>query len=355
MVYKQAKEERKEPEESIRDALEAIRQKPMSILSKEKFFKQSVSEVKCEPLLFNSRLFKHLPIRKEDIDKLSVFIDRNGNAATLELLGLPAHGRSFFLNVKFSDRFGNVYNYISIKGTGLHEKGTQKYDETIRTYGNTDVWGLLNYDDAKIDWNMSNLFLRNGIRTSAPIAMGRVEELIFAGGRRISMQDLRKQGRIPAYVEETGEKVEYIPVLYLRGFSEIMRLQDAKQEDYERFADAHGMTRDEYRDWWIEEVAKNLARMHNLGKAHYGLNVHNLTLDGCIVDHDTVTSFIGSHYFFSIDIAQSAGIVRGFTTRLGYSPDYEVPNEKLFLEKYLENRTNVREYQLLTIRAHFRF
>ncbi|NYZ76161.1 hypothetical protein H0N98_02830 [Candidatus Micrarchaeota archaeon] len=356
MIYKQAKEERKEPSESIRDALDAVKPKPMSVLSKERFFKQNVSEIKCEPLLFNSKLFKHLPIRKEDVEnKLSVFVDRSGNAVTMELLGLTAHGRSFFLNVKFSDRFGNVYNYIDIKGAGMHEK---EWHETIRVYGyDEDIGGLLNYDDAKIDWDMSNLFLRNRIRTSAPIAMGRVEEIIFAGGKRPSMKDLRMQGWIPPYVEEEYQRIKYVPVIYIRGFSEIMRLQDAEKEDYERFANAHGMTLVEYRDWWIEEVAKNLARMHNLGKAHNALNVHNLTLDGCIVDHDAVKSFSKSQdaWMFSNEISNSAGILGGFTRRLGYSSDYEVPNEKLFLEKYFENRTNITERQLSTVYAQFRY
>jgi hypothetical protein len=268
--------ELKEKEEPLKEILRA---KPMSKLS-ESFGTQNVGKVKLVLREFNSEVLPHFPIKEEQLaEGLSFFVDWKRKNTEFSLLSLREHGRSASFNFRFSDKYGNVYNYINLKGLGIPQLSYHSsFDETIAN-DTPSVWGMVDYEDAKADWEASNLFLRKGIRTSVPIAIGELKSTLLKSGEEASVKELKRSGVIPK---------GFIPVLYFRGFSEVMRLRDAKQEDYKSFAREHGISIEEYPSWWAGRQAENLARMHNLGKVHVYLHDGNLTLDGCIIDNESV-------------------------------------------------------------------
>lgn len=202
------------------------------------------------------------------------------------------------------------------------------------------TWGLLDYESAVKDWKESIEIIRGGGETAVPLAIIEIKEAILADGKRKSIEELKKQGLIPETRKYEGEEYKYRPVLYLRAFPEVMRIRDADREDYEKFANEHGMSMNEYVDWWTEKVAKNLAKIHNLGKVHGNLIGHNLTLDGRIVDFDTVVNVDSSSKIdlYSKDVEDI--IFKGFEDLLNFMARKSRP---LFLEKYLENRIDIQK------------
>jgi hypothetical protein len=306
--------------ENIKETVESVRAKS---------FTEKVGKVEGVLKHLNEKIFPNFPLAKDKIAKeLSLFVDWSGKNATLDLTGLPEELRSLSFKIRLSDRYENVYSYINIKGVGLL-KGANRADdvgvETIKpfepVYDSGDVWGLLDYDSAKADWDASNLFLENGIKTSAPIAIIEIKEVIMPDGKKVSVDELKKQAIISK---------EYAPVLYLRGLSEFMRVADAKKEDFENFAKEHGMTLNEYLGWWIDRQAENIAKIHKLGKAHHSAHEGNLTIDGYIIDNDDTRPI--NEKWLVFDIALLMGAIGNLSEKTGTN---DMENRVTFFRKYL--------------------
>lgn len=361
-----AQHEGKRSDEEIADVVR--RAKPMSILSKEEFHIENARQVKGKLILFNKELFgKHFPGGQDFIEKLSVFSDRSttvkmdleGADVRFELLRLPQHERNLSLNVKFSDSFGEVYNYIDIKGVGLPKK-SQYGSETIEK-AESGMWGLVAYESAMEDWRWSKLLIKNGAKTSAPLAVIKIDSVILANCEEVSIEDLKKQGRMPRTIQYEGDKgiYEYTPVIYLRAFPEVMRLDDAKKEDLEKFAKEHGMSLDGYTDWWIGREAKNLATIHRLGKLHSGLHPGNLTIDGRIVDNDDFKDYpTGAARKGAVDpLAREIGVLIGdvfLLNMLAGISNLEKPERAaLLVEKYLEGFKDITKEEFRGVYKYF--
>lgn len=332
-----------------------LRIKPMLTRS-DHFFKENVGRVRGELVDFNRELFKTFPVKEEDIaKKLSFFVDWSSKKTEIDLSGLFMHSRSLFLPIKFSDREGEVYNYIDIKGLGMPRKANDAH-MALRRKGPEEVWGLLDYEDARRDWNISSQLIKKGVRTSAPLAIISITEVITPEGKVVSVEKMKKWGSM-------GE--EFRPVLYLRAFPEVMRIADARVEDIEKFAKVHGMKNaEEYMKWFVKEVAENLARMHNHGLVHKNIIGHNLTLDGRIVDNDTVETvkmhsnnrfarfFFEKvkHEAFSRDVEHAARVIMCELVFQKHSDKLKLVS--LFLDEYIKNRESIdadelRRYRLL--------
>ncbi|MEM3555105.1 MAG: hypothetical protein QXF56_00040 [Candidatus Micrarchaeia archaeon] len=322
------------PSEVIREA----KPLPMSKLS-DNFFEERVARVSGKLVMFNDELIKNFPIKKEDIEKnLSVFVDWKGKNVSekdiiTNMLGLLEHGRSLSFNLKFADVYGNVYNYVEVKGVGMPQKSIHAGEQPVEKHGQT-IWGLMNLENAKADWEASNLFIKNGIKTSAPIAIIEIKEVIMADGEKVGVEELKKRKIIPE---------SFQPVLYVRGFSELMRVDEAEKEDFEKFAAQRGMSIRGYTLWWVERQANNLARIHNLNKSHGHLIPQNLTLDAGMVDNSTVVN--SSKFSRLHDITVMLNSVSSFSKSIG---ENETEMQKLFLTTYMEKReVGKEEFQAL--------
>jgi len=350
-MQKVVKAEEVRPDVPIKDVLEETGTRPMSKLSKQ-FDIENVAVVKGVLRKFNDELFPELPIRKGEgflnklfgrdkiTDELFLFVDRSGKNTSQELLRLPGHGRNFSFNVKFSDAEGNVYSYIDIKGGGLSGKGSRKEAETVRTeiveqakWRKVSVRGMGDWEEATKDWETSEFFRKKGVKVAPPIAIVEIEEFILADGTKVSVKDAMKR-MLPRNLEYHGETYKNRPVLYLRAFTEVMRLSDATKDDFEKFAKEHGKSLDEYLNWLGGKMADNLIKIHKSGIAHKNLIAHNWTIDGHVVDFDTVekadSEKILDDASFTVAAMHSMCVVKG-----SLSEDDSTRLLAAFLRKYL--------------------
>jgi hypothetical protein len=330
------------------DALRRIT-RPMSIVEgySEKFLEQPVARVGGGTLIkLNECVVPYLPLKAEEIAEwFSFFVDWSGEKAEFKFKGLFEHSRTLFENIEFGDRNGNAYKYLTIKGPGMPEEssGGRLYKMPVhfkQGKKEQDVFGLERDIDALCDWECSNLFLRNGIRTAVPVALIGLKSILTRDGERKTIGQAIEEGDLPATREYNKKQVEFVPYLYLRGFSEIMRVVDARHYGYEIFAQECGLKLHEYAYLWTEEVARNVALMHNLGKAHGYLSGHNLTLDGCIVDLTIVRN--GS-------IREIKKDLRKVLNTIVVVSDLEEVDPFVFFKSYFRNRRNVpaRERSML--------
>jgi hypothetical protein len=336
-------------EEPLKDVLQA---RPMSKLS-DRFYSEDVGRIKGKLVYFNDELFPKLSAVKEEIAKeLSLFVDWSGKNAEFEAKRLLEHGRSFSFNHVLVDKEGRVWKYIHVKGGGVSKRNIRDANQPVTSGGELDeAEGLFDIEGAVADRDSSILFLKNGVKTAAPFMIIEIKEAIMKDGGRKSIEDLKKEGKLPENIRYDDEILPYRPVLYIRLFSEVMRLADATKSDYEKFAEEHKMSLKEYRRWWVGREAENLARIHELGKFHGGIGDHNLTIDGCIVDNDSIKSISGSDATFE-DFKYLLNMVCTTMTD-SFSPEKnELP--KLLLEKYLKGRRNIDGKELYELEAKFK-
>ncbi|MCX6776409.1 MAG: hypothetical protein NTY73_00320 [Candidatus Micrarchaeota archaeon] len=352
MKYKLVHDEGKKLEESISDAIKTAR--PMSLLS-DRFFQSGMARVEGDLIKVNEEFFPDLPLKKDKIVKdLSLFVNWSGKNVEVNLFGLNKHGRVVYLNLVFSDKYGNTYKYIGLKGAGMPEKSDKgiQFGDLIKSgrYSPSDpIWGLQGYSTTILDWNESNEILKNGGQTSAPIAIIKLKAVIMKNGEKKSVEELKEEGLIPKFVKDGDRMVGYQPVIYLRAFSEVMRLGDVGKDDIEKFANEHGMTTDNYLAWWAKKLAKNVAKLHNAGKAHGYLLEQNITLDGCFVDNETIRNFGKSTEISMEAYAEDAtdilcdDTIGSFAIRAGIKSFTEF--DEIFLREYLENRRDMEKVE----------
>jgi hypothetical protein len=342
----------REPSDGIRNIAEEIRARPMSKLS-DKFFTEQVTRIKGKLVYFNDELFPSLSAVKDDIAKeLSLFVDWSGKNAEFDAKRLLGHGRSFSFNRVLVDKEGRVWKYINVKGGGVSRKNILDATEPIvKGEELHEAQGLFDIEGALTDKDFSLMLLKQGDKTAAPFIIIQIEEVLTKNGERKSIVDLKKEGKLSENILYDTGVSSYRPVLYIRLFSEVMRLDDASKVNYENFAKEHEMSLKGYKRWWVARAAKNLAGIHNLGKYHGYISEHNLTIDGCIVDYDSIKDFPYPDTFFSdfhnlIDLA------------CRYLPDLKDSERKdlavLLLEKYFEGRKNLTERELRYMQAEFK-
>ncbi|NYZ79428.1 hypothetical protein H0N99_04745 [Candidatus Micrarchaeota archaeon] len=129
------------------------------------------------------------------------------------------------------------------------------------------------------------------------------------------------------------------PAPYIRAFSELMRIDDASPEDFEKFAAAHKI--EKYIPWWIEREASNVAKIHDISKSYGHLIGQNLTLDGGLTDRGTVSKSSKEGNRQDITVMLTSVFNRSETLSSNAAE-----NQKLFLEKYFEKRKNIGEEEL---------
>ncbi len=349
MAYKVAKGEREEAV-NIRDALKEKTEPRLMCELSDRFSKHKAGNVEGVVLRVNEELLKSLGINEGDIvKKFSLFVDWSGRYADQELLGLRGNDRSLSSVLKLPDK---TKGYADIKGGGLVKVDVMqlgltihKRPETIERRGSSEVRGLLDRSDAEADWDATSEFLKaGGIRTAEPLVIIELREAIKADGSKASIEELKEKGAIPE---------KFAPVLYARVFHEVMRIYGASRKDFVMFAREHGMTLDGYVDWWISMQAENLARIHKLGKWHGNLIEQNLTMDGRIVDNDTVRpierqliSLPSAHDYIGMVVGPSSlydinNLISGVVELPSRTERASVENAASFLRKYLESRTDM--------------
>jgi hypothetical protein len=312
-------------EEPIREIIGA---RPMSKVS-DKFWMQNVRSIDAVIKDFNSQALPNFPMTQEDLlKKISVFVDRTGQGES-NLFALDHHGRSASLNKTFNDAWKNEYNYINIKGLGIPSRKSS--ESTFSDFGPTS-WGLVYEASAMADWRSSNMMLANNVKTSVPIAIAVPKTFIMKDGKEVSVEKLEDDGVI--YTTS---------VLYARGFSEVMRLLNAGKKDFRIFAKEHGIDLEEYPSWLADRTAGNLARMHNIDMIHVYTHWGNVTLDGCIVDNDSVTNLkeAGKNISFFTDVFQMRNNILAVEKECCGKESLEATS--LFLGRYLEEFTKITE------------
>jgi hypothetical protein len=322
------------------ETLSAAR-RPLSVTDgfSEKFFDQPVAGVEGDLVKLNRRVVPNLPLKENMIaGRLSLFVDWSHRSTELSLKGPYRHSRVLSFNILFMDRYGNKYKYLAFKGVGMPEKSElgKEHKRPVnlkQSVGGDNVLGLDRNINALGDWNYGNYFLRNGIHTTVPVALIRLRSILTKDGETKSIRQAVKDGDLPATREYEGRQVKFVPYLSVKGFSEIMRIVDIRDSGYEAVASEFGLSVPEYTRLWTVEVARNMALMHNLGLAHGYITNHNITVDGRLVDLDSVDEAVTIELLIE-DLHDAIGL-------LVYFSHMEDADSGVFLEAYFRNRRGI--------------
>lgn len=266
------------------------------------------SQVKNKVLKVNSGFEGTLPFKLEEgkPSPLGLFAEANFKEKPRELPEdkqaletWQRHQRSALLaRVIIRDRDGRLYRDVDLKGGGYIE-----YGKVVRIGGSYGggKGGLLDINSAFLDWQMSEKFLRVGIRTHRVLAVIDLKELIVEG-KKVTVEKARKMGGIFSEHEE-----KFQPVIAVRAFGTKTRIGDlygssinkeeAKllQEDAKKLVSQEiGLKKilsdDAYLEWFAKTLGHNLGLMHRKGWLHGYISKHNITLDCRIVDLDSINN-----------------------------------------------------------------
>lgn len=250
---------------------------------------------------------------------------------------MPEHGRSFIIGrILFADKNinkRNIYRDIVTKGGGClypeYERGVQVGSVSKIENNHSESYGILNLSDALHDTKMSELFLKYGIRTAAPVSIIELKQIVNKG-EVISVEEAKRRGLI----DENSK-----PVLQIRAFRTSIRLADTNDRHGERdFSsiverrvsdamnliaeefgfDKSNFKKEDYLKWLAGMVARNVAIMHKHGFVHGFLGFHNITLDGAIVDFDSVEEVDKGSNKFRSDYIKALSTINGFVMNQGY-------------------------------------
>lgn len=215
----------------------------------------------------------------------------------------PGHKRTALLGrLIFKDKQNRFYCDIDLKGMGhITEDDTGKLQiehpsRYMHEDGETMIWGLLDKEDAFWDYQMSEKFLKAGIRTHRVLSIINLEEIIVYG-QKISLAEAKKKeitydGFQPVIaVRAFGTKARIDDVLRSRS-SEMTSgkfLEDAKKLVSQELGQGDkSLSDEEYLEWFSKTLGRNIGLMHKNGWCHGWLTDHNITLDCRITDLDTV-------------------------------------------------------------------
>lgn len=260
------------------------------------------AEVKNETLWVNPEM--ELPF-KLDVGKpspLGLFFSQDEIPDISRLVRVhPGHYRSALLGrAIFQDKQGRSYRDIDVKGIGVLASKVSglAVDTPLGARRESGIEGLALLDYAEHDRDMTEEFLRQGIRTYRVVAIIELNEIV-EGNKVTSVAELRRRGA--NYSLAHGERVypeeHEIPVIEVRAYPTKMRvadvrlkgaLEDALALISEEMNLKTPMNQSEYLSWFAETIGTQVGRMHKLGYTHNYLTGHNLTLDGRIIDLDSV-------------------------------------------------------------------
>lgn len=217
------------------------------------------------------------------------------------LLGIQhEHTRCGILGrIVIADNQGNLYRDIDLKGVGKPTHPPSEGD-----YPSAPL-GLFDYECALYDAEMAEILTAKGIKTSRTLAILRLNELYDAFMLKGEIQYFKDKGII---------NPDRVPVIAVRAFSVKTRIIDLENYDFDGTADwtghvsplfadgiasvnaQYGLKLDsnhpqEYLKWLAKTSAEQLALIHLAGKCHRYISRHNVTVDGRIVDYDSLEPF----------------------------------------------------------------
>lgn len=254
-----------------------------------------VAEVTNE-VTWKNEAFPDLPFKLSvgESSSLGVFVTNDKSQATSRVEVSGGHNRSGLLaRVLFADRDGIKYRDVDLKGIGANQYDNEKGQYVSRSIDSDTVdqlrtYGGLNRLAAENDVKMSELFINLGIKTHRVIAIIRLGGVIDRDEHKISIDEAREKGMI-----FPGHDL----VIEVRAFGIHSRLNDADDliiEDGRRFM-AQELGRPEnkfdkeaYSYSLTATIARNIGLMHGAGFVHGALTGGNITMDGRIVDLDSV-------------------------------------------------------------------
>ncbi len=268
------------------------------------------------------------------------------------------HKRSGFLGrVIFSEKKKDgvrpeLYRDIDVKGLGYLNKrkilpksrvGVVPVKQ-LKHYGKVVTLGIMNLEDAQKDAFMAELLHKQGVRTHRAIAIISLDEIIDAEGKKIKIEEAKKLG-----ILLKSDK----PVLEIRAFGTKTRLEDVfsdhtTPEMRELFLEdarvlvaqelgknPEEFSRLEYFKWLAGEVGRNIGLLRkNRWKHSYLIEGHNITLDGRLVDFDSVTEIKpwGISYILNTD-SSSSKVALG---KLFRSVGLDKTQQKIILKEYTD-------------------
>ena len=278
-------------------------------------------EVENEVLWVNPNLDYPFKLEAGKQANLGLFLDGNSarRASQKHLEAASGHNRSILLGrVIFGDKNDSsenkqLFRDVDIKGIGhVLNRADSVYTRVgyVSPMSDGGSYGILDYRDATKDALIAEELNDCGVRVSRTIAIIKLKEIIDLD-KRISIEDAKARGWI-------GGKV--VPVLEVRAFGTQTRLMDivGAESIFERkdlLEDAKNLvaqelgknpsafTLNDYAGWLAETVGKNVGLMNRHGFVHRYLGMgHNITLDGCLVDFDSVSRHDPRHSWqFDVD------------------------------------------------------
>lgn len=195
--------------------------------------------------------------------------------------------------------------------------------------------GIANQELIRRDINYSEKFLKAGIRTHRVIAVLELKEIVDGSGKKLSLDEARKKDMLSKEDE---------PVIEIRAFGVRSRVWDVvnalRSDKLEKatklLSDAKNMvaqelniepgrfTYDDYFEWLIKTTAINIARMHYNKWVSGYLSSHNITLDGRLVDLDSIET-------------ESEALKRGKVIEDVYSEPKTINNDRVDTAAMLKN------------------
>lgn len=257
--------------------------------------------VKNRVIMVNPNIYAPLRLTQGEPSPLGLFAIRENtlpDEGEIALEIMPGHSRSALITrALFSDSEGRIYRDIDLKGTGAVYKDSPDGKPLVvapgapRESGNSE--GLLNKDFAFHDYELSEEFLRVGIRTHRVIGIIRLWEVLL-DTKRVS---LRGNSKFAALDERLIGSRHFRSVIQVRAFGTKARVQeasddllykDAKKMVSQELGYKRTITDKEYFEWFAKTLGANVGIMHRNGWTHRYLSTHNVTLDCRIVDLDSV-------------------------------------------------------------------
>src|SRR3989338_5226864 len=259
-------------------------------------------EVKNKVVWVNSDVEMPFNFEEDKPSKIGVFLtpEPNEQEPVFHVKVMDNHFRSALLGkVVFKDNEGNLYRDVDIKGMGpisppnsndpfLMVESVEAGSARNVAKGKTPC-GFLDWGFAETDRDMSEFFIKQGLRTHRALAIIRLDEIVVENGEKISVSKARKLG----YIKYTTE-----PVIEVRAFGTKARITDGDNqfllEDAKRMVakelgkDSNNFSNNDYIHWFSQTFGKQVAIIHNAGFIHGYLTDHNITLDCRIVDLDSV-------------------------------------------------------------------